>query len=88
MDMDINFGDEGDGLLEDEGDLAFGDDNNELLDDGGEDNGFNGIQVQDMEDEPYNNMGDDEQDALNAGKNSYLEMSKATSANPAGSGGV
>lgn len=45
MDMDINFGDEGDGLLEDEGDLAFGDDNNELLDDGGEDNGFNGIQV-------------------------------------------
>ena len=45
MDMDINFGDEGDGLLGDDGDLAFGDDNNELLDDGGEDGGFNGVQV-------------------------------------------
>ena len=89
--MDINFGDQGDDLLQDDGDLAFGD-NNQLLDDGcgdgcGDGNDYNGIQIEDMEEDLYNNMGDDEIEAINEGKNSYLEMNMNKAASmEAGSG--
>ena len=83
--MDIDFGGDGDDLLGGDGDLAF-DNTNQLLadgcgvEDGMDDGGFNGVEVEDMDEDQYNDMGAEDYEALNEGKNSYLEMNKAASA--------